>query len=104
MKLLQGRVILQSLGQLLRNRVPDFVICEKSQANDIRGVDRESCIIRKSRWERASNKPPLTIKVKLLQGRVILQSLGNLLRTRIPDLVTCATSQAKYIRGAVRQS
>jgi hypothetical protein len=46
----------------------------------------------------------LTIKVKHLHGQVLQQSLGQLLRTLLPDLVTYATSQANDIRGAVRES
>ena len=49
-------------------------------------------------------KAPLTSKVKLLQGEVILQSLGQILRTLVSNIVNCATSQANDIRSAVRKS
>ena len=91
-KLLQGRV----LPQRLRTLDPDIVICATSQANDIRGVVRESCPIQ-IRWERANNKAPLTSKVKLLQGEVRQQRLGQHFCSLVSDLVTCATSQANDI-------
>ena len=54
--------------------------------------------------ERAKKKGPLTSKVKLVQGRVILQSLGQHLRILVPDIVTFATSQANDSHGVVRES
>ena len=69
----------------------------------IRGVARESRIIRDATW-RQKKKAPLTRKVKLLQGRVIHQSPGKLLRTFVPDIVNCATSQANIFLGAGREN
>ena len=90
------------LGQHLRTRVTDLVDCATSQANDIHGAVRESCIIRDAEGRGRRKKATLTIKVKHLQGRVLPQSLAQLLRSFVPDLVTCATSQASDIRGVVR--
>jgi hypothetical protein len=72
---LQDQILPQCLGQLRRTLDPDIIFYATSQETEFVLSKGRSCRMR-GRSERAERKAPLTFKVQLLQGRILLQRFG----------------------------